>query len=408
MTKKKITPGLDIATEFGLAPAEAPARLHQKQSKLVIGVPKACSFQDKRCALTPQSVSLLVARGHEVIVETRAGEDSNFYDADYTEAGGQIVYSIEEVYKAKTIIQVAPPRDEEIELMKPGQIFFSPLHLPTLKGSYIKRIMAKKVTAVAFEYLKDQAGTYPMVRSMGEIAGNTAILIAAENLSNVNNGQGILLGSVAGVPPAKVVILGAGVVGEYASRTAIGLGAMVQVFDNSIYKLMRLQNNIGTRLYTSIIQPDILMEQLKDCDVVIGAIHAKEGRSPIVVTEAMVSHMKEGAVIIDVSIDQGGCFETSKVTSHDNPIFKKHGITHYCVPNIASRVAKTASLAYSNIITPTLLRGSEFGNFDDFLWNDSGVRHGLYIYNGSLTNQYLADKFDIKFTDLDLLFAANL
>lgn len=408
MAKSKITPGLDIATEFGLAPMEAPAKLHHKSQKLVIGIPKACSFQDKRCAITPQSVALLVARGHDVIVETRAGEDSNFFDSDFTEAGAQIVYSIEDVYKAQTIIQVTPPREEEIQLMKPGQIIFSPLHLPTLQSSYIKKLMSKKVTAIAFEYLKDQAGTYPMVRSMGEIAGNTSILIAAELLSNANNGQGILLGSVAGVPPTKVVILGSGVVGEYASRTALGLGATVKVFDNSIYKLMRLQNNIGARLYTSIIQPDILMEELKTADVVVGAIHAKEGRSPVVVTEAMISHMKEGAVVIDVSIDQGGCFETSKVTTHDNPIFKKHGVIHYCVPNIASRVARTASHAYSNIITPTLLRGAEYGNFDNFLWNDDGVRHGLYIYNGSLTNQYLADKFDIKFTDLDLLFAANM
>jgi alanine dehydrogenase len=274
--------------------------------------------------------------------------------------------------------------------------------------AYIKSLMERNVTALAFEYLKDDFNTFPMVRSMSEIAGSTAILIAAECLNNFNNGKGYLLGGVSGVPSTRVVILGAGVVGEFASRTAKGLGANVIVFDNSVYKLMRLQNNIGARLSTCNIQPDLLAEELENCDVVIGAIHASEGRTPVIVSEEMVANMKPGSVIIDVSIDQGGCFETSNVTTHDDPTFRKYDVIHYCVPNIASRVSRTASAAISNILTPLLLKGNDMGGIEKLLWYNEGARHGVYVYNGSLTNQYLSDRFNIKFTDLDLLFAANI
>lgn len=398
-----------INAQIGMVPVEAPAQLEKKDSQLVIGINKASSYQERRVSLTPQSVSLLVNRGHEIFVHSGAGEGSNYYDADYTEAGAQIVYTTEELYKrSRIIVSVTPPTLEEVAVMSPGQIILSPLHLPEMDAKIIKKMMSKKVTAVAYEYLKDSFGTYPMVRSMGEIAGNASLLIAAEQLSNVNGGKGVLLGGVAGVPPAKVVILGAGVVGEYAARTAIGMGAIVKVFDNNTYKLMRLQNNLNTRIYTSIIDPEILLKELKDCNVCIGAIHAKEGRTPVVVTESMVSHMKSGAVIVDVSIDQGGCFETSEVTAHDNPTFKKYGVVHYCVPNIASRVSRTGSQAVSHIVTPILLNASENGGLENHVWKEEGVRSGLYIYNGALTNEYLGEKFDIKYTDLELLLAAKL
>jgi len=398
-----------IAAEVGVTPLEAPAKIKKKQSQLIIGVPKASSFQELRVSLTPASVSLLVARGNEVFVQSGAGEGSNYYDADYTEAGAQIAYSSQELFKkSRIIVMVTPPTEEEMDVMSPGQIIMSPLHLPTLEAKTIKKLMSKKVTCMAYEYLKDESGTYPMVRTMGEIAGNASVLIAAEYLSNVHNGKGVLLGGVAGVPPTKVVILGAGVVGEYAARTALGMGAIVKVFDNNTYKLMRLQNNLNQRIFTSILDPKVLMNELEDCNVAIGALHSKEGRTPIMVTESMVSHMKNGAVIIDVSIDQGGCFETSDVTSHDKPTFRKYGVVHYCVPNIASRVSRTGSQAVSHIVTPILLDGSDYGGIERYLWDNEFVRHGLYIYNGSLTNQYLGDRFGIKYTDLDLLLAANI
>jgi len=351
---------------------------------------------------------LLVNNGHRIVVESKAGEPAHFYDVDYTEAGAEVVMDPEEVFKADLIVKISPLTDEEMNYLKPGQNLISSLHLPTLKKEYITKLLNKKVNALAFEYIKDEAKTYPIVRSMSEIAGNTSILIAAEHLSNLNQGKGVLLGGVTGVPPVKVVILGAGVVGEFATRTALGLGANVKIFDNNIYKLMRLQNNVGRRIFTSIIQPDILMDELVNADVAVGAIHSGDGRTPCVVSEQMVAQMKSGAVIIDVSIDQGGCFETSEVTSHENPTFKKHDVIHYGVPNIPSRVARTASYAISNILTPIILEASNSGGIEKYLWSHEGTRHGVYAFNGSLTNEHLSNLFDIKFTDLDLIFAANI
>jgi alanine dehydrogenase len=240
---------------------------------------------------------------------------------------------------------------------------------------------------------------------MGEIAGGTSILIAAEYLSNVNNGQGAILGGISGISPTEVVILGAGTVGEFATRAALGLGASVKVFDNSIFKLRRLQSDIGTRIFTSVIQPRVLAKHLKTADVVIGAIRAQQGRTPCVVTEQMVSEMKVGSVIIDVSIDQGGCFETSEVTNHSKPVFRKHGVIHYCVPNIASRVSRTASYALSTIFAPILLNIGEEGGVENMLRRDEGVRNGIYIYNGILTNQVLGEMFKLPFKDINLFMA---
>jgi len=398
----------DIAVKMGLSPLESPAIIRQGEGSVQIGVPKERTFQEKRTALTPRSVALLVSRGNEVIIESGAGSGARFKDTEYSEAGAQIVDSLEEVYKAKIILHVTPPQEEELKLMYPGQLIISPIHLSAMSEGYIQKMMEKKVTALSFEYLKDDFGTFPMVRSMSEIAGSTAVLIAAECLSNFNKGKGLLLGGVSGVPSTRVVILGAGVVGEFASRTAKGLGANVIVFDNSVYKLMRLQNNIGFRLSTCNLQPDELAHELENCDVVIGAIHASEGRTPVIVTEDMVANMKPGSVIIDVSIDQGGCFETSQVTTHNEPTFRKYDVIHYCVPNIASRVSRTASKAISNILTPLLLRANEMGGMEKLLWYHEGTRHGVYVYNGALTNQYLSERLDIKYTDLDLLFAANI
>lgn len=407
MAEKKKTVMSELAAR-GSSPQEATLEVARRKGKLFIGIPKEKSFQENRIALTPEAVSILTANGHQIVIERKAGERSSFSDRDYTEAGAEIVENTEQVYKADTIIKVAPPTPDEIKLLKPNQIIFSPIHLPTLKKEYITELMNKKITALAFEYIKDESGTFPIVRSMSEIAGTSAILIAAEYLNNNNQGKGILLGGISGVPPAKVVILGAGVVGEFATRTALGLGATVKVFDNSIYKLMRLQNNIGHRVFTSVINPNIVMQELLTTDVAVGAIHSESGRTPILVSEEMVAKMKAGSIIIDVSIDQGGCFETSEVTNHDKPTFKKYEVIHYCVPNIPSRVSRTASYAISNILTPTLLHFSESGSFENALTNNAGARHGVYIYKGSLTNEHLGDRFGIRYKDLDLLFATNM
>ena len=393
-------------SQTALLPQEETLEIGRKKGNLFIGIPKEISFQENRVALVPDAVSLLVNNGHHVIIESAAGKMANFQDHDYSEAGAQIVYNPAAVYKADIILKVAPPSPEEIGMMQQKQTLISSLQLTVQPEDFIRQLMAKKITAIAFDWIKDQDGIYTVIRSMGEIAGSTSILIAAEYLSNVNNGQGAILGGISGISPTEVVILGAGTVGEFATRAALGLGASVKVFDNSIYRLRRLQSDIGTRIFTSVIQPRVLAKHLKTADVVIGAIRGEQGRTPCVVSEQMVSEMKTDSVIVDVSIDQGGCFETSEVTNHSRPVFRKHGVIHYCVPNIASRVSRTASFALSTIFTPILINIGEEGGVENMLRRDIGVRNGVYLYNGTLTNQVLGEMFKLPFQDINLLMAA--
>jgi alanine dehydrogenase len=394
-----------LAKEAALMPQEELVAVQKRHSRLTIGIPRETSFQERRVALVPESVALLVNNGHDVVVETNAGKESNFQDHDYSEAGARIVYSPEDAFKSEIILKVAPPSLEEIEMMPGRQTLVSAVHLPVQKAATFHALAAKKMTAIAWDYIKDETNIYPVVRAMGEIAGNTAVLIAAEYLSHSHGGQGLMFGGISGVKPTEVVILGAGTVAEFAARAALGLGASVKIFDNSIYKLRRLQNDVGTRLWTSTIQPSELRNALDTADVAIGAIHTNSGRTPIVVTEDMVSNMKYGSVIVDISIDQGGCFETSKTTTHDRPIFKEHGVIHYCVPNIASRVSRTASYALSNIFAPTLLSIGDEGGITNLAKHQEGFRHGVYMYNGTHTNEYIASMFDLHWKDLNLLLA---
>lgn len=388
-------------------PQEEMLEVARKKGSLHIGIPREISFQENRVTLVPDDVALLVNHGHQILVEAGAGKNANFQDNDYSEAGARIALTPEELYKnAEIILKVAPPSIQEIEYMQPKQTLLSTLQLPAQPENFLRKLLDKKITALAFEWIKDEDQVFPVIRSMGEIAGGTSILIAAEYLSNANQGQGSILGGISGVAPTEVVIIGAGTVGEYAARAAIGLGATVKVFDNSVYRLRRLQNSMGTRVFTSIIQPRVLTKHLKSCDVAIGALRASGGRTPCVVTEEMVAEMKVGAVIVDVSIDQGGCFETSKVTNHTNPVFRKHGVIHYCVPNIASRVARTASYALSTIFTPILQQMGDEGGLPNMIRDHAGVRSGVYLYNGILTKKYLGDLFNIPSKDIDLLLAA--
>src|SRR5690606_6600275 len=316
---------------------------------------------------------------HEVAVEHNAGEGSFYVDSDYSEAGARIVCDTADLYKATTIVKSAPIIEEELSLLQPNQVIIPPIHMPITKSEMLEQLMHKKIIAIAFESIKDDAGTYPIVRSMSEIAGSSAILTAAKYLSNVHNGKGILLGGISGVPPAKVLIIGAGIVGEFAARTATGLGASVKVFDNSIYRLMRLQNNIGRRCFTSVIDPVTLSEELSTADVAVGALKPINGITPVVVTEEMVSNMKAGSIIVDVSIDRGGCFETSRVTSHEDPIFKKYDVIHYCVPNIASGVSRTASRAISNVLMPIMQQVADMGGMEGLIQAKAGIRNGVYL-----------------------------
>lgn len=397
----------DIAKKAMMQPQEAMLEVKNKKNSLYIGIPKETSFQENRIALTPLSVGLLVQNGHEVVIEAGSGLSANFKDNHYSEQGAQIVYDKKEVYKADLIIKIAPPTDEEVEMMKMGQVLFSALQMSTMKADFLKALMKKNITALSFEYLRDEGNILSVVRAMSEIVGATSVLIAAEYLSNVFEGKGLMLGGITGVPPTEIVILGAGTVGEYAARTAIALGAEVKVFDSSVYRLRRLQNNIGSRVFTSVIQPVVLQKAICSCDVAIGAIRANHGRSPCIVSEETVSNMKPNSVIIDVSIDQGGCFETSTVTNHTVPTFRKYDVIHYCVPNIASRVSRTATYALTNIFTPIILDIGEMGGIMNLIWERPGVRNAIYLYQGKLTNKDLSDRFNIPMKDLDLLIVSN-
>ena len=395
-----------IAHEAALAPQEEMLHVGKNMQRLTIGIPKETSFQERRVALAPESVGLLVSRGHDVIIESGAGNESNFLDHDYSECGATIVYDRKQVLQANVIMKVAPPSLEEIELMPGKQTLISALNLPVQSKECFVQLSAKKITAIAWDYIQDKKGIYPIVRAMAEIAGNTSIMLAAEYLSHHTGGRGLMLGGITGVRPTEVVIIGAGTVGENAARAALGLGASVKLFDNSIYKLKRIQNDLGVHLWTSTIQPSELKRALTYADVAIGAIRAKKGRTPVVVSDEMVQGMKEGSVIVDVSIDRGGCFETSQVTNHENPTFRKHGVIHYCVPNIAARVSRTASYALSNIFAPVILDLGDEGGIVNLIRNQKGFRNGVYLYHGTLTNEDIATTFDLSWKPLELLIEA--
>ena len=396
-----------VSTSFSYETLEETLDIKPKGAQLHIGIPKEIAFQENRIALTPDAVGVLVSNGHSVTIEHNAGDGSHFADKDYSEAGAKIVYSREEVYKAPILVKSAPVIEEELQLLQLNQMIISPIHLSVLKAELLQKMMDKRITAISFENLKDDSGTYPIVRSMSEIAGSAVMLIAAQYLSSANHGKGVLLGGISGIAPTKVIILGAGIVGEYAARAALALGASVKVFDNSVYRLKRLQNNIGHRLWTSVMEPRMLAKQLKTCEVAVGAIGSETGRTPIVVTEEMVSSMRTGSVVIDVSIDRGGCFETSEITTHENPVYRKYGVIHYCVPNIPSGFARTASQAISNVLMPLLLEAGDDGGFERMVWHQIHLRSGIYMFKGALTNFYLSERFNLKYTDLNLLIASQ-
>lgn len=396
-----------ISAGFSYETLEETLDVKPKGAQLHIGIPKETSFNENRVTLTPEAVGVLVSNGHKVVVEYKAGDGANYQDKEYSDAGAKIAYTKKEVFECDMIIKSAPVSEGELEYLKPNQIIISPIHLAVMKSEILQKMMEKRITALSFENLKDDSGHNPIVRSMSEIAGSAVMLIAGQYLSNANNGKGVLLGGISGIPPTKVIIIGAGIVGEYAARTALAMGASVKMFDNNIYRLKRVQNNIGVRMWTSVIEPKILAKQLKTCDVAVGALSSTGGRTPIVVTDEMVAAMRPGTVIVDVSIDRGGCFETSELTSHEHPIFLKYGVVHYCVPNIPSGFARTASQAISNVLMPLLLEIAQEGGLENLLWHKINIRNGIYLFKGALTNFHLSQRFDLKYTDLNLLIASK-
>jgi alanine dehydrogenase len=397
---------LQFSGQEKLMPQEEFLETIPSKHHLVIGVPKEASLNENRVALVPDAVHLLVENGHRVLIEKGAGTSAHFTDEKYAGQGAEIVSGPEEIFKSDIIVKIAPPTAEEIEMFDRQKTLFSSVFLPSRDRSYFQQLMARRVKAVAYEYIQDKTGAFPVIKSMSEIIGNTAVLIAAEYLSNPVFGKGEMLGGFPGIKPTEVIIIGAGTVAEYAARTAIGMGAYVKIFDDSVYKLRAIQNNLGRRIFTSTLQPKLLLKAMKEADVIISAKHSPGSVAPCLVTEDMVAKMNPGSVIVDVSIDQGGCFETSRITTHQNPVYQLHGVTHYCVPNIASRVPHTASYSLSNFLTPLLLKISELGGIEQLLKRDMAFCKGTYIFNGKLTNGHISDLYHLPFQDLELLMAA--
>lgn len=387
-----------------LLPQEEMLEVKKKGQKVKIGIPSDFTKVEYRVPLTPQAVNLLVSYGHEILIEKNAGKSASYSDKEYREAGATIVEKKEETFQCDIILRISPFDSQEIEMLRGNQVIISSLQVHAYCQESIHQLMKKKVTTVAFEYLENEEGFLPFVHQMSQIAGVTSITIASEYLSKSRNGKGVLFGEVTGVTPAELVIIGTSTAAEYAARAALGLGIFVKVFDTSVYELSKMEEKLGRRIFTSVFYPKVLRKALVSADVVIGA--TSFNASPkFKVSEDLVKQMKEGSVIIDLNVSQGGCFETSKCTDFNEPTYTKHGVVHYCVPNSPSLVARTASISMSNILIPILLAIGENGGPDQYIKNSKGFRKGVYIYHGILTNHQIGNLFNIAAKDIDLLLA---
>lgn len=387
-----------------LLPKEEMLAIRRRGKKITIGIPSDFSKIEYRIPLTPEAVELLVSYGHEIYIETNAGKAASYSDEEYREAGAQVVENHEEVFQCDIIIRVAPFDEKEIDLLRGHQTLISNMHLSNHCQETVQKLMKKKVTTIAYEYMENEEKCLPVVRLMSQISGATAITLASEYLSNSRNGKGVLLGGVTGISPTELVILGAKTAAEFAARAALGLGATVKIFDDNMFNLQQLETKLGQRVFTSVLYPNVLRKALKSADVVLGAMSFNTSTN-FRVSEEMVKEMKAGSVIIDLNIGQGGCFETSKPTNFKNPTYIKHGVIHYCVHNMASIVARTASIALSNILAPIIISIGEIGGMQNYIKQSNGIRKGVYIYNGILTNKDLGNKLNIPSKDIDLLLA---
>ena len=383
-----------------LIPQEERLAVLTEQKSLKIGLPKERVFQERRICLTPDDVAVLVANGHQLLIEAGAGDEANFSDKDYSEVGAEIIYDTREVFSCPIVLKVEPPTYEEIDYLSHKATLISGLQINTQDKAYFEALAEKQITALAFEHIKDEEDNYPIRESISEITGIASVLIAAELISERGR---LLFGNITGVPPIEVVLLGANEVTEAAAKTALGLGANVKIFAKSLTKLKEIKRHLPASVYTSVLQPKLLKKALMRCNVLIGAMRG-ETRSPIVVSEDMVQLMKKGAVIVDTSIGTGGCIETIQVTTLDNPTYIKHNVLHYGVPNLPSRYARTASFSLSNIVMPYLLKIGEEGGIENTLQIDKGLRNGLYLYRGILTDTTISKWFGIPCKPLHLLF----
>lgn len=405
MTIQEKSNANSLISKAMLLPQEEMLEVKKRGQKIKIGIPSDFSKVEYRVPLTPQAVDLLVSYGHEILIETNAGKSASYSDKAYRDVGAQIIDTKEEIFQCDIILRISPFSSEEIDMLRGNQVILSTMQPHAHCRESIQKMMQKKVTAIAYEYLENEDGYMPFVHQMSQIAGVTSITIASEYLSKSRNGKGVLFGEVTGVTPAELVIIGTSTAAEYAARAAIGLGIFVKVFDTSVYELSKLEEKLGRRIFTSVFYPKVLRKALISADVVIGAMPFNTTLK-FKVSEELVKQMKEGSVIIDLNVSQGGCFETSECTDFNNPAFVKHGVVHYCVPNSPALVARTASISMSNILIPVLLSISDDGGVNNYIKTSKGFRKGVYIYHGILTNRDIGNLFNIPAKEIDLLLAA--
>lgn len=395
--------------QIGIKTLEKRLMKSKSRVSLKIGLPKEISNDERRISLTPGGVSVLKANGHEVYIEKGAGEEANFTDQEYADAGADMAYGVDELYqKSDMIVKVAPPSEEEYELLEPNQTLLSALHLGNATEAFMDLLIKKCITAIGYEFIQGEDKEFPIVRMMHEITGSMAVQIAAHYLEKNSGGQGIMLGGISGIPPATVVILGAGITAEYAARTSLGYGSQVFVMDNDLTRLRHLENALDRRIITATANYQYLSSALQYADVVIGAAMFEGHRAPVWVTEPMVANMKPGSVIVDTVIDQGGCIATSRATTHSDPIYIKHDVIHHCVPNIPSNVARTATYALNNVIVPYLLAIGDAGGIQQCLWSNAALRNGTYVYKKHLTKKSLSEIFDMPYREIEMLIASQI
>lgn len=395
----------EIENELATLPQMQSTATSRKQ--YVIGVPHESAECETRVGLTPQAVSILTEGGHRVLVAQGAGVNAGFSDLDYSEAGAEVV-DAGRALQADIIFKVQALNADEIALLKPKAVVFSALTLKYHDSNYFRALQDSKITAVGYEFMADRYGHHNFLRAMNGISGNVSYMVASEYLSNRLYGNGSMLGSVAGIPPTEVVILGAGRSAETATKMFVAAGADVKIFDNSISRLNEISQRLQTPVYTSVIYPELLKKTIAEADVLIAAFHSNEPDSQYIVTEEMVSSMKHGSIIIDIGIDLCNTVETSRATTINNPVFVKHGVLHYCVPNMPACVPKTASMAISNLLVPILIRIAEGADTKALMAENEELQQGVYCYSGILTSQTVASYVGLVAKDLQILLKLPL
>lgn len=369
---------------------------------MIVGLPKEIKDNEYRVGLTPAGVRALTDAGHQVIVEKSAGEGSGFEDALYQRAGGRLIDSADDVWKtADMIVKVKEPIAPEYPLMREGQLLFTYLHLAPDR-ELTKQLIDRKVTGIAYETITDRRGTLPLLTPMSEVAGRMAIQVGAHYLEKMSGGRGILLGGVPGVPAARVVIIGGGVVGTNAAKIAVGMGAHVTIIDNNLDRLRELDDIFLSKISTLASSAYMIHDAISQADLIIGAVLVPGAAAPKLVTKSMLKDVPNGSVIVDVAVDQGGCIETTHPTTHSNPTFYVEGVLHYCVANMPGAVPRTSTFALTNATLPYALKLANKG-FMQAISSDQGLKEGVNTYAGHCTYEAVAAAQGIPFTALDQL-----